>query len=64
MRPQPGHRPLATHGLEAVGVLLVLKAFAAGCSALTGVEAIANGVPLFQSRPRSRAKRTEAAARD
>jgi amino acid transporter len=29
---------------EAVGVLLVLKAFASGCSALTGVEAIANAV--------------------
>ena len=34
--------------LEAVSVLLVLKAFSAGCSALTGVEAIANGVPLFK----------------
>ena len=33
---------------EAIGVLLILKAFAAGCSALTGVEAIANGVPVFQ----------------
>jgi hypothetical protein len=28
---------------EAVGVILILKAFAAGCSALTGIEAIANG---------------------
>ncbi len=41
-------------------MLLVLKAFSAGCSALTGVEAIANGVPLFK-QPRVRlAKRTEA----
>jgi hypothetical protein len=31
-----------------VGLLLLLKAFSAGCSALTGVEAIANGVPLFK----------------
>jgi hypothetical protein len=30
---------------EALGVVVVLKAFAAGCSALTGIEAIANGVP-------------------
>jgi amino acid transporter len=30
---------------ESVGALLVLKAFASGCSALTGVEAIANSVP-------------------
>ncbi len=47
--PQPGRPLVATRALEAVGVLLVLKAFAAGCSALTGVEAIANGVPLFVS---------------
>ena len=58
--PQLGHRTAATHGLEAVGVVLVLKAFAAGCSALTGVEAIANGVPLFREPRQVRAKRTEA----
>ena len=34
-------------------VLLVLRAFASGCSALTGVEAIANGVPAFR-RPKVR----------
>ena len=39
--------------------LLVLKAFSAGCSALTGVEAIANGVPLFREPRTVRAKRTE-----
>ncbi len=44
---------------EALGVLLLLKAFAAGCSAVTGIEAIANGVPAFR-RPRSQtAARTE-----
>jgi amino acid transporter len=44
---------------ESVGVLLVLKAFASGCSALTGVEAIANSVPQFRKpRPR-RAQHTE-----
>jgi amino acid transporter len=43
----------------AVGVALLLKAFAAGCSAVTGVEAISNGVPAFR-RPRVRtAQRTE-----
>jgi len=50
---------VATHGLQAVSVLLVLKAFSAGCSALTGVEAIANGVPLFREPRVARAKRTE-----
>jgi amino acid transporter len=44
---------------EALGAILILKAFAAGCSALTGIEAIANGVPAFR-RPRvRRAQRTE-----
>jgi amino acid transporter len=44
---------------DTVGVLLILKAFASGCSALTGVEAIANSVPQFR-RPRAkRAQHTE-----
>jgi amino acid transporter len=50
------HLPSTT---EAVGVLLLLRAFASGCSALTGVEAIANAVPSFR-RPRARrAQHTE-----
>jgi amino acid transporter len=57
--PQPGKSLLPVHGLQTVGVLLVLKAFSAGCSALTGVEAIANGVPLFKEPRAARAKRTE-----
>jgi len=56
---QPGHSLLASHEIATVGVLLVLKAFSAGCSALTGVEAIANGVPLFKVPRAKRAKRTE-----
>jgi amino acid transporter len=36
-------------GTEALSILLLLKAFAAGCSAVTGVEAISNGVPAFRS---------------
>jgi len=43
----------------AVGILLMLKAFAAGCSALTGVEAIANDVPAFREPRVKRAMRTE-----
>ena len=34
-------------------VFLVLRAFASGCTALTGVEAIANGVPAFK-KPKSK----------
>ncbi len=33
---------------QAAVVLLLLRAFASGCSALTGVEAISNGVPAFR----------------
>lgn len=47
------------HATEGVGIVLLLKAFANGCSAVTGVEAIANGVPAFK-QPRDRtAQRTE-----
>lgn len=60
-------RPVTTIGqdlgpidpTETLGALLVLKAFAAGCSALTGVEAIANGVPAFRRPAVKRAQRTE-----
>jgi amino acid transporter len=44
---------------EAVGVLLILRAFASGCSALTGVEAIANAVPEFREPRARRAQHTE-----
>jgi len=44
---------------EAVGILLILKAFASGCSALTGVEAIANAVPEFRKPRARRAQHTE-----
>jgi len=42
-----------THGLEAVGIVLLLTAFSSGCTAMTGIEAISDGVPAFQ-KPESR----------
>ena len=57
--PRTGRSLVPAHAVEAVSVLLVLRAFSAGCSALTGVEAIANGVPLFREPRVIRAKRTE-----
>ena len=57
--PQSGHSLVPAHAVEAVGILLVLKAFSAGCSALTGVEAIANGVPQFKEPRVKRARLTE-----
>jgi amino acid transporter len=53
--------PMMFRPTTALGIVLILKAFAAGCSAVTGVEAIANGVPAFKE-PRARtAQRTEIA---
>ncbi len=41
-------------GLAGVaGAFLILRAFASGCAALTGVEAISNGVPMFR-KPKSK----------
>ena len=34
--------------LQAVGLWIVVKAFASGCTALTGVEAVSNGVQAFK----------------
>jgi hypothetical protein len=57
----PATAPPAGAGVETVGALLLLKAFASGCSALTGVEAIANAVPTFRSPRVRNAQRTESA---
>jgi amino acid transporter len=43
--PYQRHPP----GLEGVGLFLVLRAFASGCTALTGVEAVSDGVPAFKA---------------
>jgi amino acid transporter len=57
LRIATGHPPEHLHALpsatEGVSLFLVLRAFAGGCTAMTGVEAIANGVPAFE-RPESR----------
>jgi len=48
--------PLPTHAVQTsqpVTWFLVLRAFSSGCTALTGVEAISNGVPAFKP-PESR----------
>ena len=49
--PQPPVMPPGEHldaGFQTVTVLLILTAFSRGCAALTGVEAISDGVPAFQ----------------
>ncbi|MBV8718395.1 MAG: APC family permease [Chloroflexi bacterium] len=44
--PPPSARPF---GAESLGIFLILRAFAQGCSAMTGTEAISNGVPAFKA---------------
>ena len=48
VEPIPAERDAVPFGSETLGILLLLKAFAGGSVALTGVEAIANGVPAFK----------------
>lgn len=43
--PVPAGHPAI---LQSVSVLLVLRAFASGCTAMTGIEAISNAVPAFK----------------
>ena len=43
---------------ERVGIFLILTAFASGCSAMTGVEAISNGIPAFKKPEADNAART------
>jgi amino acid transporter len=46
--PPPDPLPGAPDALEPIGLFLILRAFASGSVALTGTEAIANGVPAFK----------------
>ncbi len=42
-----------THAMQGFSVFLILRAFSSGTTALTGVEAISNGIPAFKE-PRSK----------
>lgn len=50
--------PEAADALAGVGLFLLLRAFAAGCTALTGIEAIANAVGVFKPPESKNAGRT------
>ncbi len=49
----PPHR-----AIEAVGVLLLLRAFASGATAMTGIEVISNAVPVFRPPQARHARQT------
>lgn len=48
----------ATHATSSLTLFLVLRAFAGGCTALTGVEAISNGIPAFKKPESDNAGKT------
>ena len=50
--------PPLVKAVEPLGLFLILRAFSSGCSAMTGIEAIANGVQLFRSPSAQRARNT------
>src|SRR5207245_8130339 len=49
----PSRELLAIAALPAAGLFVILHAFSSGSTALTGVEAISNGVPAFR-RPQAK----------
>jgi amino acid transporter len=58
--PEEIHLPTAAgmHAVQGMSLFLFLKMFANGCSALTGVEAVSNSVPVFKDPSVKRAQRT------
>ncbi len=56
-----GFHPVAAtphRATEALGVLLVLRAFASGATAMTGIEVISNAVPVFRPPEAAHARQT------
>ncbi len=57
--PMPLAQPPAVHAIESsFSIWLILKAFSSGCTAMTGVEAVSNGVQIFREPVTKTAQRT------
>jgi amino acid transporter len=56
--PVPHEVPLAHPTIKLIGYWLLLKAFSNGCAAMTGVEAVSNGVMAFKEPRAKQAQRT------
>jgi amino acid transporter len=50
--------PIISESYTSIPLFLLLRAFSSGCSALTGIEAISNGIPIFRSPSQHNAKVT------
>jgi amino acid transporter len=54
----PQKAPIIHESYPAIPIFLLLRAFSSGCSALTGIEAISNGIPIFKEPSQRNAKIT------
>jgi amino acid transporter len=59
--PAAGTAGAAPRGMEALTLFLALRAFASGCAALTGIEAVSDGVPAFRTPEAHNARQVLAA---
>jgi amino acid transporter len=50
--------PPSHHATQALGVLLILRAFSSGATAMTGIEVISNAVPVFKPPEADNARTT------
>lgn len=50
--------PILHETYPVIPLFLLLRAFSSGCAALTGIEAISNGIPIFKSPAQKNAKTT------
>ncbi len=50
--------PILNEVYPEIPLFLLLRAFSSGCAALTGIEAISNGIPIFKSPAQKNAKIT------
>ncbi len=57
LEPAEGPHPV-TAATETLSLFFILRAFSAGCTALTGVEAISNGIPAFKKPESDNAGKT------
>ncbi len=55
---KPATTEIPGFGLNSLSIFLLLQAFAAGCSAMTGVEAISDGVQAFEKPESKNAEKT------
>ena len=58
LNPVTGVTPAVVEAVQGVTLFLILHAFSSGCTALTGVEAISNGIPAFNEPKSHNAGRT------